>query len=538
MEGKWALSEVNSDVPGGFAEASIMPEIAAGLFESEMYGFKNFGEVLTNSIAGKVKSGGKIMLVHCTSYSDDRQVMQFLGDKLQNMGYTVIYAAADHLRFEDNEAISLLDGNTGKIDAIIRFTPLEWLVKMKGEAMWSGYFDTTTVSCNHPIAIYAQTKRFPLVWDLLEKHGAGFTTWREHLPETLEVKAAIKKEGFIYKPVYGRIGENISIKEACSDGEYERIIKDVKRNPKKYLAQKRFESKPVQSDDGAEYHVCLGSFTVDGKAAGYYARVSNTPRIDSNAADIPVLIEKNVKSSIHTESNYTESTSVTTDFGQQLSKCPYREAFKAWAPANSKWSKWVRPVSFVTPSVCVQPQNDVTGSTQYLENLSPDTAKNTAIILDVPGYGGILEGVALAQIGWRPIPLYNGTTQQRGAIALVDNSGIEDALLRFVDYLNELDIKEDAPPIFLLDSNRMHSYKANSSVFDNSWDVYEQDMPSSDFFLNNGINRIILCGYKIHRDIYKILYKYQCKGITILFTTGFDSPKEVVLKKPPREKDN
>jgi hypothetical protein len=422
---------------------------------------------------------------------------------------------------------------------------------MKGEQMWSGYFDTTTVSCNHPIAIYAQTKRFPLVWDLLEKHGADLTTWREHLPETLEVRAARNKEGFIYKPVYGRVGENISIKEACTDDEYVKIIKDVKRNPKKYLAQKRFDSKPVQSDNGEEYHVCLGSFTVDGKAAGYYARVSKTPRIDSKAADIPVLIEKNKKNT-----NNTESACVTPSSGQQPSKCPYREAYKAWAPANSIWSKWVRPVPFVTPSFCVQSQNqcrndvicpaehlrttidsatnarnDRTGSTHHLENTMPDTA----IILDLPGNLGIIEGAALARNGWCPIPLYNGTTGQNNAIALVDNTEIGNALLHFAKVLKELDITEDAPPVFLLDSNRMYNSKVDVSVFDNSWDLYEQDMPSSEFFLNNGIKRIVLYGYKINSDIHKILYGYQSKGITILYTNGIDSPNEIALKKPPKE---
>ena len=525
MEGKWALSEVNSDVPGGFAEASIMPKIAANLFERERYRFKNFGEILASAIVGKVKSGRKIMLVHCTSYSDDRQVMQFLGDKLQDIGYTAIYAAADHLRFENNKAISLLDGNTGKIDAIIRFTPLEWLVKMKGEAIWSGYFDTTTVSCNHPIAVYTQTKRFPLVWDLLEKHGADLSAWREHLPETLEVRAARNKEGFIYKPVYGRTGENISIKEACIDDEYEKIIKDVKRNPKSYIAQKRFNSKPVQSENGEEYHVCLGSFVVDGKAAGYYARASKTPRIDSSAADIPVLIEKNMKSS-----NHIETTRAATGSVKQPVKNLYREAYMTWASGNSIWSKWVRPVPFIVRSYTNQTQNMpyATQGIPYLESLMPDTA----IILDLPSCIGIIEGADLARIGWRPIPLYNGTTEQPGAIALVDNTGINTALLHFADLLEENEIIEDAPPVFLLDSNRMFCNKANISVFDNSWDVYEQDMPSPKFFLNNGINKIILCGHKIHRDIHKILYKYQTKGMTILYTNGVDPPTKVVIKKP------
>ena len=110
-DGTFAVSEVNSDVPGGFAESSLMPEVARNtLPNKDDYYFKNFGEILTNAIASRVKKNGKIMLIHCTSYSDDRQVMQFLGDKLKGMGYTPIYGACDHLIFKDKEAISILDG--------------------------------------------------------------------------------------------------------------------------------------------------------------------------------------------------------------------------------------------------------------------------------------------------------------------------------------------------------------------------------------------------------------------------------------------
>ena len=181
-------------------------------------------------------------------------------------------------------------GNEGKIDGIFRFTPLEWLKDIKPK-YWGGYFDTITPSCNHPVAIFAQTKRFPLVWDKLEKSGINLSTWRELLPETLEVKKIKNKEGYIYKPACGRVGEKISIKEACKDDEYEKILKDVKRHPKEYLTQKRFNSKPLLTEEGESFHVCLGSYTVDGIHGGYYARISSTPRIDSNAADIPVLIE-------------------------------------------------------------------------------------------------------------------------------------------------------------------------------------------------------------------------------------------------------
>lgn len=287
----WAVSEVNSDVPGGFAEATLWPHAAMEALGDNNYLTIDFGSILLNAITSKVKHGGRIMLVHCTCYSDDRQCMQFLGDRLNAMGYQAIYAAADHLKFENGKAISILDGYEGEVDAIIRFTPLEWVKDLKPKR-WSGYFNTDTVSCNHPIAIFAQTKRFPFVWDVLEKNGISMQTWRKLLPETIEVSQVRGQTGFIYKPAYGRVGENISIKESCSEKEYKKIMSAVALSPKKYIAQKKFISKPLIGDDGKEYHVCMGSYTVDGRHAGFYARISETPRIDSNAADIAVLIEK------------------------------------------------------------------------------------------------------------------------------------------------------------------------------------------------------------------------------------------------------
>ena len=59
-----------------------------------------------------------------------------------------------------------------------------------------------------------------------------------------------------------------------------------------YLAQKRFQSQLLKSEDGKESHICLGSYTIEGEHAGYYARMSLYPRIDSYAVGVPVLIEK------------------------------------------------------------------------------------------------------------------------------------------------------------------------------------------------------------------------------------------------------
>ena len=291
IDGTWVVTEVNSDCPGGFAESSLLPEIACKTIDMPELEYNSFGEKMVEVINNMLNKKGTIMMVHCTCFSDDRQVMQYLGDRLEKEGYKIIYGAADHIKFKEKKAYCILDNNQKSIDLIFRFTPLEWLIEMKPRR-WDGYFNTITKSCNHPISIYAQSKRFPLVWNELEKAGICMKTWKKLLPETLEIKDLGSKEGFIYKPVYGRVGERVSIKEACKGDEYEKILKDVKKHPHQYIAQKKFQSKPLKTEEGIEYHICLGSYMIEGEHAGYYARMSPYPRIDSYAKDVPVLVEK------------------------------------------------------------------------------------------------------------------------------------------------------------------------------------------------------------------------------------------------------
>ena len=97
----------------------------------------------------------------------------------------------------------------------------------------------------------------------------------------------------------------------------------------------------------------------------------------------------------------------------------------------------------------------------------------------------------------------------------------------------EIKINKDTSPVFLLDSNRMHRLKMNESVFDNSWDIYSHDMPSAEYFINNGINKIIVVGNKLNSDLSKILYRFQNIGIKISFVERYDEPKEIMIRREP-----
>lgn len=285
----WEISEVNSDVPGGLAEAAILPEIVGGFCDGGVPG-ENVADHILRSFQAKLNTGDRVAFVHATSYADDRQVMQFLADCFEQNGFRIIFAAPDHIRWENKKAYCLLSGKEGAVDGIVRFFPLEWFETLPRRTNWRGYFDCDIPCCNHPAAMLTQSKRLPLVWDEL---GVDIPHWKKLLPETKEPKAVLKgQEGWIYKPAFGRVGGGISIKGAIPEKERMKIEKAARRQKRLWAAQQMFNSTPVESPNGEKFHVCLGVFTVDAKAAGFYARLSETARIDENAQDVSVLIRR------------------------------------------------------------------------------------------------------------------------------------------------------------------------------------------------------------------------------------------------------
>ncbi|QQO07804.1 glutathionylspermidine synthase family protein [Breznakiella homolactica] len=283
----WAISEVNSDVPGGFAEASVLPEIAGRYFDG--YGpHRNIAQSLFEAYRSRIKPGGRVAFVHATSYSDDRQVMQFIGDYFASRGMETLFAAPDHIRWKERKALSIAEGQDGPVDGLVRFFPLEWLPNLPKNSDWKGYYDCETPSCNHPIAVFAQSKRLPLVWDSL---GTDNAAWKELLPPTKDPRFLREQDaGWILKPALGRVGEGISIPEAVGEKELRQIAKAARREPRNWVAQERFRSQALPGGGGGSFHLCVGLFTVNGKSAGFYGRISPYPRIDDKARDIPILV--------------------------------------------------------------------------------------------------------------------------------------------------------------------------------------------------------------------------------------------------------
>lgn len=285
----WQISEVNSDVPGGFAESSILPEIARDFVSGTQLSEK-FSVHLFNAFERRISQGGTIGFVHATSYADDRQVMQFMGDYFEKAGYKALYLAPDHVIFENHQAYSILGNQKQALAGIIRFFPLEWMPRLPFSAKWQGYYSTLTPSCNHPVAMLTQPKSLPLIWHKLQ---SDCQTWKQLLPETKPSSPLTYDDPkYLYKPVFGRVGGDITIKEATSEKEFKRIKKEALKRKKEWIVQKRFNSIPIKTEDGKSFHLCIGVFVIDGVFAGFYGRISPYARIDEKARDIPILVKK------------------------------------------------------------------------------------------------------------------------------------------------------------------------------------------------------------------------------------------------------
>jgi glutathionylspermidine synthase len=281
----WRISEANTDVPGGFNEASGFARLMAPLFPGSEPAGDPAG-CLAGSIAAAVRPGGLVALVHATAYTDDRQVMIFLAREIESRGRRAVLAAPDHLHWRDGRAWI----GDEPLDAIIRFFPAEWLPNLPRSSGWKHFFrDGRTPVSNPASALLPQSKRFPLVWDRLE---TPLPTWRQFLPETRDPREVPWKKdgGWVLKPALGRVGDGIGLAGVTPEKEWKQIRRELRFGGRRWAAQRRFEAVPMKVA-GESYYPCVGVYTIDGRAAGGYGRVAGRPIVNHLAQDVAVLVE-------------------------------------------------------------------------------------------------------------------------------------------------------------------------------------------------------------------------------------------------------
>ena len=304
----WRVTEVNSDVPGGYIEAvgfaELMREelLRVGI---ELLLAGNPAEKIAECLRENLTNGGHVALVHATAYTDDLQVMMFLQRFFEKYGFTVTLSSPDQIVWRDGASF-IYDGmQEKKIDAIFRFFPAEWLPNLDGDK-WKNFFLPAkfprTLLINPGNAIVSQTKCFPFAWSGLASGAPDM--WSRLIPETRPLDGTERgwltrlfklarlpdDAEWLLKPALGRVGEDIGFSGVTPLDDLARIRKECQLYPLQWVAQRKFKSAPVLTPHGNR-HICIGVYVINGCACGIYGRISQQPLINHLAQDVAVLVK-------------------------------------------------------------------------------------------------------------------------------------------------------------------------------------------------------------------------------------------------------
>ncbi len=201
--------------------------------------------------------------------------------------------APDQLTWNEGRAVIRTDWYQGPADLVLRFFPGEWLPALSRSSGWRHFYAGSKTPLSNPAtALVTQSKRFPLVWDRLR---TPVETWRRLLPETRDPRHAPWKrepQRWVVKPALGRVGEAIAMTGVTTPKEQRQIERSTFWHPQWWVAQRRFEIVPAIDDANVARYPCLGVYTIDGRAAGIYGRMSTRPLINHDAQDVAVLIDR------------------------------------------------------------------------------------------------------------------------------------------------------------------------------------------------------------------------------------------------------
>ena len=210
------------------------------------------------------------------------------------------------------------------------------------------------------------------------------------------------------------------------------------------------------------------------------------------------------------------------------------ECFLTWAPDGVAWSQWAKPVLFTQLDRLNLRHQDMEKGAAADIGWVPEPRERSAIIVDLPGPASVATGVALAERGYRPVPLFNTSD---GASPVVKVDSIALALQLGAQAISDARIASDAPPAFLLDARRMSpAVLPGPGKFDNRWVVFPQDFPSGTYLRAAGIAEVVLIGddAAAREDLAHVLLWWQQAGIRILASpaTRGERPRELVIKEP------
>ncbi|WP_446742483.1 glutathionylspermidine synthase family protein [Silvibacterium acidisoli] len=284
----WMLSEVNSDVPGGYGEASTL---------TSLYGQHSSGLVappdplvIWADAVESVAMGKVVALLYAPGFMEDEQVVRSQAKELGRRGFqTYLIQSPFALKWNRGRAV-LRKSPATAIDILVRFYQVEWLTQLPVWTGWKGMFHggNDTLVLNPVVSAISESKRLPLCWPYVSERASAF---RDLLPETCEPAniVGMTREDWVLKAAYSNTGDDVHLGASKTAYEWSNLLGNAVRQPRRWVAQRRFDTSELCSKGGL-VKPCVGVYVINGCAAGAYVRLSRRQVTDGYALEAPLFL--------------------------------------------------------------------------------------------------------------------------------------------------------------------------------------------------------------------------------------------------------
>ncbi|MBO0725813.1 MAG: hypothetical protein J2P52_09455, partial [Blastocatellia bacterium] len=222
-----------------------------------------------------------------------------------------------------------------------------------------------------------------------------------------------------------------------------------------------------------------------------------------------------------------DGASLTDSQGKNLTSYDPNYLISVYQPRDPRWQPFFVPTLIQSLSqqslngqmrpVCSPRMRETYDRGQALRNLISQTPNpsQTMIISDLPGSESIALGAAMADIA-QLVPVFDNWPHPLGVVRAHETLG---AIAYYASEIAEKrsKLKENAPALLLLDSNRLTSYTDQDTQFDNR---YLAKLPPADQLKQRGVQQVIYLVKDENQkqeldDINDDLVEWQKQGINV-----------------------
>jgi hypothetical protein len=246
----------------------------------------------------KLAEGGAVGLVHATAYAEDLQVCALLQRLLEERGVRAMLLPPTAPRLKGG----VLVARGERVRVLYRYFPAEYMDGQDNVADVIAALRTGAVRSITSFAhIYAQSKLgYARAWaNAASLDEASRACLSASVPESADVgelpreRLVQERAGWVLKRALGRVGDQVYVGSLYSDQDWHATVDEVlalRARGETWIAQRFVPQQPVTTPWGPRY-VTLGAYVMDGRFAGYFARVTPRSHVSHDALCVPVFTE-------------------------------------------------------------------------------------------------------------------------------------------------------------------------------------------------------------------------------------------------------